>query len=489
MRGKENGDGDLPEERNRQLQACFGDIRPVMLRNRDGILVVDARRTIRFANPAAAAMFGCTGEELTTKEFEFPLESDKTIELEVKSRSGETVIVEMWAAETKWDSDSAWFVSLRDITGRKLAEETLQRSEEKFARLFRYAPSLMIVSSTLKEGRLIEVNEAFEKAFDYRRDEVIGRSAIDLGIWLDPEDRARVIQKIREEGGVRDQVFKFRNRHGKVFVGLYSATLIRIGGEACLLSMANDITERKRMEEEIEELNTTLANRAFELEAANRELEAFNYTVSHDLRRPLTNINGYCQVVLEKCSENLGGECRRYFREIYDGTLQMNRLIDTLLNFSRLTRVKLSRETVDLSGMAQAVAAELQMAEPNRSAKFRISKGISVDGDPHLLRVVLENLLGNAWKYTGKREEAIIEFGRVELGGKPACFVRDNGVGFDMAHAAELFNPFQRLPGTDEFQGHGIGLATVERIIQRHGGRVWAEGRKGEGATFFFTVA
>jgi light-regulated signal transduction histidine kinase (bacteriophytochrome) len=153
-----------------------------------------------------------------------------------------------------------------------------------------------------------------------------------------------------------------------------------------------------------------------------------------------------------------------------------------------MTRVKLSREKVDLSGIAQAVAAELQMAEPERPVMFRISGGITVDGDPQLLRVVLENLLDNAWKFTGKRKETVIEFGRVETGGKPACFVRDNGVGFDMAHAAKLFTPFQRLPDTDEFKGHGIGLATVERIIQRHGGKVWAEGRKGEGATFFFTV-
>jgi light-regulated signal transduction histidine kinase (bacteriophytochrome) len=243
------------------------------------------------------------------------------------------------------------------------------------------------------------------------------------------------------------------------------------------------------MEEEIEKLNTILAARAFELESANRELEAFNYSVSHDLRRPLTNINGYCQMVLEQCSDKLREECRGYFREIYEGTLQMNRLIDTLLNFSHVTHVKLSREKVNLSGIARTVAAELQMAEPERPAMFRIAGGITVDGDPQLLRVVLENLLGNAWKYTGSRKETIIEFGRVEVGGKPACFVRDNGVGFDMAHAEKLFNPFQRLPGTDEFKGHGIGLATVERIIQRHGGRVWAEGRQEEGATFFFTVA
>ena len=489
MRDKENGAGELHKEGNRLLQACFGDACPVMIRSRDGILVVDRGRTIRCTNPAAAAMFGCSEAELTGRKFEFPLEPEKTIELEMKARHGETVIVELWAAHTVWDADTAWFVSLRDITGRKLAEATLKRSEEKFAQVFRYAPSLMIVSSTLKDGRLIEVNEAFENIFNYRREEVIGRSSMDLGLWSNPEDRARVLQMIQDEGVVRDRTVEFRDRNGKVFVGLYSATLITIGGEECLLSMASDITERKRMEEEIEKLNTTLAARAFELEAANKELEAFNYTVSHDLRKPLTTIHGYCQVVLDKCRDNLGAECRQYFREIHEGTLRMNRLIDTLLNFARLTCVKLSRETVDLSGMAQAVAADLQMTGTGRQAIFRIAGGITVDGDPHLLRVVLENLLGNAWKYTGTRQEAVVEFGQVEIAGKPACFVRDNGVGFDMEHAAKLFSPFQRLPGTDEFEGHGIGLAMVERIIQRHGGRVWAEGRKGEGATFFFTVA
>ena len=167
----------------------------------------------------------------------------------------------------------------------------------------------------------------------------------------------------------------------------------------------------------------------------------------------------------------------------------MNRLIDALLNFSRLTRVEPRRETVDLSGMAQEVAAELTLTEPARRVTFRIAEGITVNGDANLLRVVLENLLGNAWKYTGMREEAVIEFGVTEIDGKPACFVRDNGPGFDMADAEKLFIPFQRLPGAEEFRGHGIGLATVERIIRRHGGRVWAEGEPGKGATFYFTFS
>jgi signal transduction histidine kinase len=166
----------------------------------------------------------------------------------------------------------------------------------------------------------------------------------------------------------------------------------------------------------------------------------------------------------------------------------MNQLIDTLLNFSRLAHAELHREPFDLSAMAHEIAAELEQAEPARRVTFRIAEGIPVDGDAKLVRVVMENLLGNAWKYTGAREEAVIEFGMADFDGKPAFFVRDNGPGFTMADAEKLFIPFQRLPGSDEFKGHGIGLATVERIIRRHGGRVWAEGEPGKGATFYFTL-
>ena len=166
----------------------------------------------------------------------------------------------------------------------------------------------------------------------------------------------------------------------------------------------------------------------------------------------------------------------------------MNRLIDTLLKFSRLTQVELKRETVDLSGLVQFIAAGLQLREPQRSATFTIAEGVTSYGDADLLRIVLENFLGNAWKYSARNKGAVIEFGVTEVAGEPAYFVRDNGVGIDMAYADKLFVPFQRLPGVTEFHGHGIGLATVQRIIKRHGGRVWAEGAPGKGATFYFTL-
>jgi PAS domain S-box-containing protein len=260
------------------------------------------------------------------------------------------------------------------------------------------------------------------------------------------------------------------------------------GNVAQLVEFSLDITERKQAEAKIEILNTSLAARAADLENANRDLKTFNYTVTHDLRKPLTIINGYSQAILELCADGLDAQCKGYLRQIYDGTLRMNQLIDTLLEFSRLTHVELHPQAVDLSVMAKEVAGGLMMSDPERRVTFRIAGGIEVNGDARLLRVVLENFFGNAWKYTGTREESIIEFGVMETEAQQVCFVRDNGIGFDMEHAEKLFLPFQRLPGASGFQGHGIGLASVQRIIELHGGKVWAEGEAGTGATFYFTL-
>jgi signal transduction histidine kinase len=255
-----------------------------------------------------------------------------------------------------------------------------------------------------------------------------------------------------------------------------------------VVHVARDITERKQAEEVIERLNTQLRARAAELEAANQELEAFNYTVAHDLRKPLTTVNGYCQLIQELYGDKLDEQCRSYLQEAYDGTWRMNRLIDTLLDFSRVASIELHRGEVDLSAMAESVAAGLKLSEPARRVTFRIREGLAAIGDAGLLRVVLENLLGNAWKYTTMREEAVIEFGVMESNGQPAWFVRDNGPGFAPEYVDKLFIPFRRLPGAEEYRGFGIGLATVDRIVRRHGGRVWAEGEPGRGAAFWFTL-
>lgn len=238
--------------------------------------------------------------------------------------------------------------------------------------------------------------------------------------------------------------------------------------------MAREIAERKRAEEA--------------LEAANKELEAFSYSVSHDLRAPLRSIDGFSQALLEDYSERLDEQGRDYLHRVRAASQRMAHLIDDMLKLARVTRAELSREEVDLSALAQEIAAELRRAQPGREVEFAVASGLRVHGDPKLLRIVIENLLGNAWKFTGKRSGARIEFGMTHRDGKPAYFVRDNGVGFDMAYAGKLFGAFQRLHDSREFPGTGIGLATVLRVVHKHGGKVWAEGKVEKGATFYFSL-
>jgi light-regulated signal transduction histidine kinase (bacteriophytochrome) len=261
---------------------------------------------------------------------------------------------------------------------------------------------------------------------------------------------------------------------------------VTLSGLECRVVLI-DISGRRQMEEKLGILRTDLDTHAAELAAANIELEAFNYTVSHDLRRPLTVINGYCQVLRDLCRNQLDAECLSYIHEMYEGSLQMNRLIDTLLKFSCVTRVAMSHEKVNLSKIAEDVATGLKADEPERLVTVQVAPGVVAAGDAGLLWALLDNLIGNAWKFSGSQEGAVIEFGVAEREGKPVYFVRDNGPGFDITLADKLFIPFQRLPGTD-VEGHGIGLATVERIVKRHGGQVWAESEQGRGATFFFTL-
>ena len=249
-----------------------------------------------------------------------------------------------------------------------------------------------------------------------------------------------------------------------------------------------DMTHCKQFMDEIVILNTQLAQRSHELELANRELEAFNSTVSHDLRSPLATINMYTEAILNRYTDNLDEQCQSYLKSIFCQIEYMNELISRQLKFSQAAFKEIKKEKVDLGGIAQRIVANLKLNDPERKAAFKVKKKLEVKGDRCLLQEVLENLIGNAWKYTGMKESAVIEFGVTDCGGKPACFVRDNGIGFDSSHAAKMFEPFQTLHRREEFKGHGIGLASVKRIIQRHGGQVWAEGKVGKGATFYFTL-
>jgi signal transduction histidine kinase len=249
------------------------------------------------------------------------------------------------------------------------------------------------------------------------------------------------------------------------------------------------LTERRRAASRISALNADLQRRAAELEEANKELDAFSYTVSHDLRTPLSSIEGFSQALLEDYAASLDARGQDYLQRISEATHRMADLIDALLGLAHVSRAELVWETVDVSALARATAADLQRREPTRQAEFVIADGLVVHGDARLLSIVLENLFSNAWKFTARQPQARIEFGSLpQHEGSPVFFVRDNGVGFDMAYADTLFSAFQRLHGRREYPGTGVGLATVQRIMQRHGGRIWAEGAVGQGATFYFTL-
>ena len=225
-----------------------------------------------------------------------------------------------------------------------------------------------------------------------------------------------------------------------------------------------------------------------QLEIANRELDTFSYSVSHDLRAPLRAIDGFSLILLEDCHDKLNDEEKKNFERIRAAATRMQQLIDDMLGLARTTRAPMKRESVDLSGIVQEVAAQLKRSEPDRHVAVVVASGITVNCDSGLLRIVMENLLGNAWKFTARQPSTKIEFGIMQKDGQDVYFVRDNGAGFEMKYANKLFGPFQRLHGQNEFSGTGIGLATVQRIVHRHGGRIWAEAAPEKGATFYFTL-
>ena len=252
--------------------------------------------------------------------------------------------------------------------------------------------------------------------------------------------------------------------------------------------MREEIAQRASAQEEISWLNEDLQRRTQALEYANNELEAFSYSVSHDLRAPLRHIEGFSRLLMDECEENLDEHGREYLLRVCKATRRMSMLIDDLLNLSKVTKGGMDCQEIDFTKLGIDVGTELRELHPERIVDFAVDEGMRGWGDLHLLRIVLVNFIGNAWKYTSKNERASVEFGCRVVDGERIFFVKDNGVGFDMAYADRLFGTFQRLHHISEFEGTGIGLATVRRIINRHEGRTWGEGQPGIGSTFYFSL-
>ena len=371
----------------------------------------------------------------------------------------------------------------RDLTERQRAAEALRDSEERFRTLAVTANDAIVSADS--RGHITYFNPGAERIFGYSPAEVNGAPLTVLMPERFQEAHRAGLARYAATGEARvvgrTLELMGRRRDGTEFPLELSLASGKGGGNFAFTGIIRDITERKRADE-------TLRRHTAQLEAANAELDAFAYSVSHDLRAPLRSIDGFSQAVLEDYADRLDPQGVDYLRRVRAATQRMAALIDDLLNLARVSRSPMTIGAVDVSALAADLAAELANADAARRVELVIAPGLVARADAGLMRVVLQNLLGNAWKFTSRRPDARIEVGSVSVDGERAYYVRDNGAGFDMAYAANLFGAFQRLHGTAEFPGTGVGLATVQRIIHRHGGRVWAEAAIDRGATFYFTL-
>lgn len=381
--------------------------------------------------------------------------------------------------------------SFEDITAQVQAEAALRESEKLHRKMNENSPLGMHFYNLKEDNQLIftGANPAADKLLGVNNSQFIGKTIEEAFPVL---VQTEVPQRYREAAAkgipwVTEQIdYEDNQIKGAFGVRAFQTT------PQNMVAVFEDITTRKLAEEKIFNLNVELEQRVRErtlqLETTNKELEAFSYSVSHDLRAPLRGIDGWSQALLEDYQDKLDDQGRLYIDRVRSETQRMGQLIDDMLQLSRLTRTEMVREEVDLSSLALSVADRLKREAPRRQVDFLIQPDVIVMGDPHLLEAVFTNLLGNAFKFTSKRAEARIEFGQTELLGQRVFFVRDNGAGFDMTYAQKLFGAFQRMHKASEFPGTGVGLAIVQRVIHRHGGRVWAEAEVGLGASFYFTL-
>jgi PAS domain S-box-containing protein len=388
------------------------------------------------------------------------------------------------------------FAAARDITETERLQDALRASEERLRVLFDSAP--IGVGEVSLSGDLVRINRYFCQFVGYTADEVLSMRWLEDFLPSDNIEVDRAIQQRLLSGEIDTYSAEksFLQKGGGVIWGEVQRSLVRdpAGRPLLYIDTVRDITAQLEAEAEVgtltAELEARVEQRTAELELSNKNLRAFSYSIAHDLRTPLCGLNGFSEVLLEECGELLGESGRGYAQRIQAASERMGTIIDDLLRLSQVSHADMNLVPVDLSAQVAAIAENLGSRDPGRRVSFAIQEGVWVTADPILIRTVLDDLVENAWKFTAGREDAAIEFATAATGedATVCCYLRDNGVGFEPAYVHKLFQPFQRLHTTREFPGTGVGLASVQRIIERHGGRVWAQGAVDGGATFFFTL-
>jgi PAS domain S-box-containing protein len=623
---------DITERKKAEeaLQESEERFRTIFEQASDSIVLIDPK-TLKIVdfNTHAYKTLGYTREEFAkldigdTNIFE-PIEeiqkraevffkgNASTLETKQKTKSGKMSDVQISLKTINLGGKKLVMSIWRDITESKRAQEALTESEEKFSKIFHASPNPFCIAS-IEGETFIDINESYSRYTGYTREETIGRTSEELGLWVNEDDVKTMRSILMQKGRILNHQFATRMKSGELRTVLFSAEIITIAGRRCIIIAITDITERKKVEDALkmseenfrhslddsplgirivnstgepiyinqtlleiygystleeyqsrpvekrftpdmyqehlkvlqemanhevvpkigetsivrkdgeirhlvvltkeilwnsekqyqllyidiserkkadEKLKEAMANMeqsSARLAAANKELEVFSYSVSHDLRSPLRSIDGFSQALLEDYADKLDDTGKDYLKRLRNASQKMGELIDGLLRLSRLSRSELHRMTLDLSTMAVEIIARLRETQPERKVEFIVGEDLVAEADPQLCRALLENLLGNAWKFTGKVPHPVIELGSIKSGAQKTFFVRDNGAGFDMTYVDKLFGAFQRLHDNADFPGTGIGLATVQRIVNRHGGRVRAEGETGKGATFYFT--
>jgi PAS domain S-box-containing protein len=502
--------GERRRQNEHSLRASEARFRDLLDSAPDPIVIVDQAGCISLVNAQAGETFGYTSDELLGESIEILLPSrfhqafitnrnwyvtetgthpmGEGTELYGLRKDGSELPIEISLSPRQTDQGMLVTIIIRDISARKEAEEAQRQVQTRYQELVHNLPVGVCRNTSGENGRFLEVNPAMLDIFEATSIEQLLAYPLSE-MYCDPGARLAFLEDVMRKGHANSEELSLKTLRGREFHAAITTAMKRDDNNNIYFDgIIEDITARKKNELRIQRLNASLHARSTELEVTNKELEAFSYSVSHDLRTPLRAMDGFSRTLLKDYGDQLDERGRDRLDRIRAAAQRMGALIDDLLKLSRVSRTELKREPVDLTQLASKVMARLQESEPDRALRFTVQSGLVAQGDVQLLQVVLENLLGNAWKFTGQCSEAVIEIGKEKKANENIYFVRDNGAGFDMAYADKLFSAFQRLHDARDFPGTGIGLATVQRVIHKHGGRVWSESAVNEGATFYFTV-